>query len=193
MNEALSYPRTVTVGHSQITLRPIERSDADALVAFAVSVLPHDLLFLQRDIRNPKVVTAWIDQIERGQIRSLVALQNDRIVGCTALVRDELSWSPHVAEIRMVISDTLRGTGFGRVLAQEMVAAAVAEPGVQKLIVRMTPDQGAALAVFENMGFLPEALMRDHVRDASGETHDIAIMALNLDRLLARKQVFGLD
>ncbi len=192
MNETLSYPRTVKAGDRQITLRLVERGDADALVAFAGELPAHDLLFLQRDIRNPKVVAAWIDQIERGQMRSLLALENAKIVGCTALVRDEWSWSPHVAEIRMVISDKLRGTGFGRILAQEVVAAATAEPGVQKLFVRMTPDQGAALKLFEDMGFLPEALMRDHVRDATGEMHDIAIMALNLERQAARKQVFGL-
>lgn len=192
MNETLSYPRTVKAGDRQITLRLVERGDADALVAFAGELPAHDLLFLQRDIRNPKVVAAWIDQIERGQMRSLLALENAKIVGCTALVRDEWSWSPHVAEIRMVISDKLRGTGFGRILAQEVVAAATAESGVQKLFVRMTPDQGAALKLFEDMGFLPEALMRDHVRDATGEMHDIAIMALNLERQAARKQVFGL-
>lgn len=192
MNAMLTYPRTIKAGDRKITLRPIERDDAEALVAFAGEIPAHDLLFLQRDIRNPKVVTAWIDQSERGQIRSLLALENGKIVGCTALVRDEWSWSPHVAEIRMVISDTLRGTGFGRMLAQEVVAAAAAEQGVHKLFVRMTPDQGGALKLFEDMGFLPEALMRDHVRDASGEMHDIAIMALNLDRQGGIKSAYGL-
>lgn len=192
MKSPLTYPRVVKAKAHQITLRPVTRDDAAALAAFASELPVHDLLFLQRDIRNPKVVTAWIDQIERGQISSLVALEDGRIVGCTALVRDEWSWSRHVAEIRMVISSTLRGTGFGRILAQEMIAAAAATQGVEKVIVRMTPDQGAALKVFEDMGFLPEALLRDHVLDASGDTHDIAIMALNLSRQQAQKQLYGL-
>lgn len=191
MNTPLTYPRTIALGTREFTLRQIERSDAPALAEFAAHVEPHDLLFLQRDIRNPKVVSAWLDQMERGQIRSLIALENGHVVGCTALVRDEWSWSPHVAEIRLLISASTRGTGFGRVLAQECVATA-AQEGVEKLIVRMTPDQGPALKVFEDMGFLPEALLRDHVRDAVGNTHDIAIMALNLHRQSAQQQLYGL-
>ncbi|MFM6931151.1 MAG: GNAT family N-acetyltransferase [Novosphingobium sp.] len=191
MSDSPQYPRTVAAGTRQITLRLLERSDADALLAFARALPAHDLLFLMRDIRNPKVIAAWIDQVERGLIRSLVAHDGDRMVGCTALARDELSWSPHVADIRMLISTEMRGTGFGRVLAQECLAMAMAD-GVSKLTVRLTPDQGAALKVFEDLGFLPEALLRDHVRDASGELHDIAIMALDLDRQGGMKSAYGM-
>lgn len=191
MSDTPQYPRTVAAGKRTITLRPLERADADALLAFARALPAHDLLFLMRDIRNPKVIAAWIDQVERGLIRSLVAHDGDRMVGCTALARDELSWSPHVADIRMLISTEMRGTGFGRVLAQECLAMAMAD-GVSKLTVRLTPDQGAALKVFEDLGFLPEALLRDHVRDASGELHDIAIMALDLDRQGGMKSAYGM-
>jgi RimJ/RimL family protein N-acetyltransferase len=191
MSETPQYPRTVAAGTRTITLRLLERADADALLAFARALPAHDLLFLMRDIRNPKVIAAWIDQVERGLIRSLVAHDGDRMVGCTALARDELSWSPHVADIRMLISTEMRGTGFGRVLAQECLAMAMAD-GVSKLTVRLTPDQGAALKVFEDLGFLPEALLRDHVRDASGELHDIAIMALDLDRQGGMKSAYGM-
>lgn len=191
MSDTPAYPRSVAAGTRTITLRLLERADADALLAFAQGLPPHDLLFLLRDIRNPKVVAAWIDQVERGQIRSLVALESDRIVGCTALARDELSWSPHVADIRMMIAPEMRGTGFGRVLAQECLAMAMAD-GVSKLTVRLTPDQGAALKVFEDLGFLPEALLRDHVRDAAGELHDIAIMALDIDRQGGMKSAYGM-
>lgn len=190
MPDSPTYPRTVKAGARTIRLRLLERSDADALHAFAEALAPHDLLFLMRDIRNPKVIAAWIDQVERGHIRSLMALDGDQMVGCTALVRDELSWSPHVADIRMLVSTNMRGTGLGHVLAQECIVMAMSD-GVSKLTARLTPDQGAALKVFEELGFLPEALLRDHVRDASGELHDIAIMALDLERQSARKELYG--
>jgi RimJ/RimL family protein N-acetyltransferase len=188
---APDFPRNVTAKDRTITLRLLESGDADALVEFARALPAHDLLFLLRDIRNPKVVAAWIEQVERGQIRSIVALEAGRIVGCTALARDELSWSPHVGDIRMLISPDMRGTGFGRILAQECLALAMTD-GVTKLTVRLTPDQGAALKVFEDLGFLPEALLRDHVCDAAGEFHDIAIMALNLQRQGGLKELYGM-
>jgi RimJ/RimL family protein N-acetyltransferase len=190
MSEAPTYPRNLIVGTHSIVLRPLQAGDAEALLHFAQSLPAHDLLFLLRDIRNPRVVAAWIEQVERGLIRSLVALVGEEFVACTALARDELSWSPHVADIRMIIAPKLRGTGFGRVLAQECLKMAMAD-GVSKLTARLTPDQGAALTVFEDLGFRPEALLRDHVRDADGELHDIAIMALDLERQGGMKALYG--
>jgi RimJ/RimL family protein N-acetyltransferase len=182
MNHTNSAPHTVTLGGKTITLRPFVRADADALVAFAAKMPLHDLLFLSRDIREPRVVSAWLDQIAGGQITSTLALdETGAIVGCTALVRDEYSWSRHVGDVRLLLLPEGRGTGLGRVLAEHCIATA-RDLGLAKLTVRMTPDQGAALKVFEDMGFRPEALLRDHVQDSAGVTHDIAIMALDLMR-----------
>lgn len=189
MNE-LSHPRELDVGGRAVTLRLMNRGDAEAVVAFARAVEPHDLLFLQRDIRNPKVVAAWIEQIERGQITSLVALDDGRIGGCSAVVRDDLSWSPHVCEIRVVTAEDMRGSGLGRILAQEsLLLAESLDAG--KAFVRTTVDQVGALAVFQDLGFKPEALLREHVRDTEGRNHDIAILALDLGRQRARHENFG--
>ncbi len=182
MNDNTSAAHTITLGGKAITLRPFVRADADAIVAFAAKMPLHDLLFLSRDIREPRVVSAWLDQAENGQITSTVALDADgAILGCTALVRDEYSWSRHVGDVRLLLLPEGRGTGLGRVLAEHCIATA-RDLGLAKLTVRMTPDQGAALKVFEEMGFRPEALLRDHVQDSAGVTHDIAIMALDLMR-----------
>ncbi|MCW1382741.1 GNAT family N-acetyltransferase [Novosphingobium sp. KCTC 2891] len=192
MSDTLTYPRTIVAKAHRMTVRPMVAEDAEDVVAFARSIPAHDLLFLARDIRNPKVVAAWIEQVERGMMRSLVAHDvAGKVAGCTALVRDELSWSPHVAEVRIVVDPGLRGSGFGRALTQECMAQALDLP-VTKIVARLTPDQAGALKVFEDMGFLPEALLRDHVRDAEGDTHDIAIMALNLDRQGGLKRIYGL-
>ena len=86
------------------------------------------------------------------------------MVGCGTLVRDSRSWSPHVGEIRMVVSLDVRGKGVGRALSQETFALALGS-GLEKLSVQMTVDQQAAIALFESLGFKAEALLRDHVRD----------------------------
>lgn len=185
------WPRSATVAGIAMAIRWMEADDATAVQRFAEAVPLHDLLFLQRDIRQPKVIEAWLQQIASGQIRSLLAVGGDEVKGCTAIVRDEFSWSQHVAEIRVLTSPTTRRSGLGRLLAQDSLLAAQ-EQGVEKVFVRLTPDQGAALTVFEDMGFHPEALLRDHVRDGAGQTHDIAIMALDLNRQSSRHEVFGM-
>ena len=115
----MSSNTTPAAACSEVQIRRMEPSDADAILVFARALPVHDLLFLRRDIRNDKVVAAWIEQEQRGILRTLVAVAGDEIVGCAAVVRDPFSWSPHVGDIRVVVAPEARGAGLGRRLAEE--------------------------------------------------------------------------
>ena len=99
-----SYPRHVRTDAGDVEFRLMTSADEAAVLEFAKKLTLHDLLFLPRNISEPKVLSAWIKEIERGAIVSLLAVMSGRVVGCGTLVRDPLSWSPHVGEIRMVVS-----------------------------------------------------------------------------------------
>jgi L-amino acid N-acyltransferase YncA len=184
------YPKTLDCGGVSITLKPFEAVDLGAVKTFTQSLPAHDLLFLARDVQHPKVIGAWLDAIADGEIVSLLALDGDAVVGTTAIVRDELGWSAHVAEIRILISEEMRGKGLGRVLLQHSFTEAV-DAGAEKLMARMTPDQRGAIALFEEMGFRGEAMLRDHVRDREGKVHDLAILSLDVARVGAQHGAFG--
>src|SRR6202046_4267082 len=124
-SEARSYPAPAPTQAGEIKLRLMSAADEAAVLDFARKLPAHDLLFLPRDISEPKVLAAWIKEIERGAITSLLAVKAGRVVGCGTLVRDPLSWSPHVGEIRNVVSADVRGQGVGRALTQETFALAL--------------------------------------------------------------------
>ena len=191
MSETRSYPRRVNTEAGEIEFDLMKREDEAAVLAFAKALPTHDLLFLPRNISQPKVLSAWINEIERGDIVSLLARKGGAVVGCGALVRDFLSWSPHVGEIRMVVSLDVRGKGVGRALSQETFALALSA-GLEKLSVQMTVDQRAAIALFESLGFKAEALLRDHVRDAGGQKHDIVVLGHNVAQVRAQLEAYGL-
>lgn len=192
MNQTLleKAARTLPLNGGEILLRPFAPGDEEAVLAFARTLPEHDLLFLTRDITQPKVVGAWLREIEDGTIVSLLALQDSKVVGTTAVVRDELSWSPHVGDIRILVSPELRGQGLGHILAQESMRMAT-DMGLEKLTVRMTVDQTAAIALFESLGFRGEALLRDQVKDRSGRRHDIAILSHDVAEVNARLSAYG--
>jgi RimJ/RimL family protein N-acetyltransferase len=191
MSETRSYPRHVKTDAGDIEFRLMARSDEAAVLEFAQKLPTHDLLFLPRNISQPKVLSAWINEIERGAITSLLAVKADKVVGCGTLVRDPHSWSPHVGEIRMVVSPDVRGQGVGRALSQETFAIALGAD-LGKLSVQMTVDQQAAIALFESLGFKAEALLRDHVRDIDGKTHDIVVLGNNVSQVRAQMEAYGL-
>ena len=191
MSEARPYPRHVNTDAGEIEFRLMRRADESAVLDFAKKLPTHDLLFLPRNISEPKVLSAWINEIERGAITSVLGLKEGRVVGCGTVVRDPHSWSPHVGELRMVVSTDVRGQGVGRALSQETFLLALGA-GLEKLSVQMTVDQRAAIALFESLGFKAEALLRDHVRDLDGKKHDIVVLGHNIAQFSAQLEAFGL-
>lgn len=174
-------------------IRRFAPDDQDAMLAFAGSLPEHDLMFLGRDLRHPRVVAAWLDAIADGWIDSLVA-QDDggNLLGTAALVRDSLSWSGHVGEVRLLVDPKKRGAGLGRDLLEALFAIA-AQHGLSKLSARMTPDQTGSVALFESLGFRGEALLKGEVRDARGKLHDLVILSLDIERANAHGAAMGLD
>ena len=192
MSEKRSYPRSVTTDAGAVEFRHMTQADEAAVLEFARSLPAHDLLFLPRNISEPKVLTAWIKEIDRGAIVSILAVKDGKVVGCGTVVRDPHSWSPHVGEIRNVVSQSVRGLGVGRALSQETFALALGM-GLEKLVVQMTVDQVSGIALFEGMGFRGEALLREHVRDRDGNKHDIVVLGHNVAQVRAQLEAYGLS
>jgi L-amino acid N-acyltransferase YncA len=189
--QAPLYPRSIESKQGPIELRFMEAADRDAVLAFAQELPEHDLLFLPRDISQPKVLDAWVRELDRDALTTLLAVRDGRVVGCATIAREPLSWSPHVAELRVVVLPEARGSGLGRTLGEDAFALAV-PLGIEKFVAHMTADQAAAIAVFETMGYRAEALLRDHVRDRNGVKYDIVILSHDVAKFAARMEVYGL-
>ena len=174
-----------------IEIRPLQRGDEEAVIAFTETVPQSDLLFVTRDLRHPQVIRAWLDAIDGGDIHSQVALIDGEIAGYSALVLDPLSWSPHVGEIRILVGANQRRKSIGRHLAMAAREKGF-ELGLGKLIAKMTVDQKGAIALFEELGFRAEALLRDHVKTRSGEVYDLAILSHDVATSQAQRSMLGM-
>ena len=186
------YPCTIDCMGEEVQLSLLTPDDEAEVIAFAKALPPHDLLFLSRDISEPKVVAAWVRSIEAGDIVSVVARRAGKVAGTTAIVTDKLAWSAHVGELRVLVSPACRDIGLGRQLIQESFLIGL-DLGLEKLTARMTIDQDAAIKVFEELGFKAEALLKDHVKDREDIKHDIIILSHDVQRSQAQMQVYGLE
>ena len=184
------FPRTVTVETGKITLHLMGAADEARVLAFAQALPTHDLLFLPRDISQPKVLTAWLRAIEAGSMTTLLATEGNNVLGCAAIFRDPHSWSPHVGELRVVTSPAARGKGVGRALIQNCFALML-QTGIEKIVANMTIDQQGAIAVFESLGFRSEGLLREQVQDRDGKRHDIVILSHDVAKVLGAMTAYG--
>lgn len=173
--QAPEYPKTVQLGNAEVVLRLMQREDGKGLLAFARALPPHDLLFLRRDITRQAGVDAWLGDLEQGLITTILAEERGEFVGYATVHRGDLDWSRHVAELRVMVTGKGKGRGLGRVLIENAFAVALAL-GIEKLYGRMTLDQMAARTLFEELGFKPEGLLRDEVKDRTGKKHDVLLL-----------------
>lgn len=169
-------------------IRPIDPSDRDALLVFFERVPEGDRTFFREDVFAPGVVDHWFDESADSRF---VAVDGDDIVGYLAIIV-EVGWSSHVGELRVVVDPTRRRQGIGRALARYGLVHALTLQ-VTKLVVEVFAEQEPTLAMFSSLGFEAEALLRDHVRDASGRLRDLITMAHLVEENWSAMRTTGIE
>ncbi|HLB23744.1 MAG TPA: GNAT family N-acetyltransferase [Dehalococcoidia bacterium] len=192
-NGSLTLPRQAKLEDgSAIKLRRLGREDIAEFLAFTQSLSDHDLLFLRTDITDAGVVATWMDNIEADQIVTIIAERDGRIFGYGSLHFSNTPWSKHVGELRVLISGEMRGQGLGRALTEAIFAQAL-DRGIEKMVAQMTIDQKGAISTFEQLGFKAEALLRDHVKDRTGQKHDLLVYSHDVAAFQSQLDAFGMS
>lgn len=171
-----TFPLEFRLKGGTFIFRPLTSACQNAMLDFARGLPQEDLLFLDRDITQDAVVEKWIEDATGGELATAVAWQGDAIAGYATMYRGRARWTQHVAELRVVVAESARGAGLGRALL-ELIFEIALERGVRKLVARMTPDESAAMRLFQNLGFETEATLNDHAMDANGLSHDLLILS----------------
>ena len=175
------YPITVKLrGDRAAAIRVMDPGDASKILNFAAQLPIDDLLFLRTDITSPEVVRAWIEAIAEGHTITLIAEIDGEVAGYASIHLDQAKWTRRVGEIRVNSLARYRGMGLGRRLTSEVFDLAPSI-GLKKITAQMTPDQAAARAAFERLGFPVEAVLTDWVEDREGHPRDMMIMTHDVD------------
>ena len=166
--------------------RPIEPGDEPALTRFFAHIPEADRTFLKEDIDDAEVIASW----SRPGTARVIAVHEGQVVGSVAVVPLH-GWSSHVGEIRLVVDPEHRGRGIGRGLARQSVMEAV-NLGLAKLMVEVISDQTALIGMFRTLGFEPEALLANHVRDRAGEVRDLMVLSNDVESQFASMAAAGI-
>lgn len=177
------YPSSVTLSDgSAVELCLMAADDRERLLAFARSLPDDDKMFLRHDITAPETIDSWVDNIAAGLNITLLAVRDGNVMGYASVDRDPVPWTRRVGEIRINIDRTLRALGLGRSMISQIFDIARAT-GLKKLVANMSDDQIGARTALRRVGFVPEALLADHVEDRAGRLHDLVVMSYDVDGL----------
>ena len=154
-------------------VRPLEEDLVAEVEAFFARVPESDHNSFAEDVLAPGAVRAWLGD-PRGR-RSVAVDEAGQVVGYVAVL-PLIGWSSHVGSLRVVVDPASRGRGVGRQLARHGLLTSL-DLQLGKVVVEVTVDALPAIAMFEALGFEPEALLRDHVRDRTGGLHDLVVLS----------------
>jgi predicted GNAT family N-acyltransferase len=145
--------------------------------------------FFKEDVRDPAaIVGGWI---EDPRAQWVLALDGEEIAGMAAAL-PQAGWSSHVAELRVIVAPAYRARGLGRELARRALVAAL-ELECTHVYVEVVAEQAQLVAMFQEMGFIPEALLADFVHDSAGEPHDLLLLTHRVSEQWVRMEALGLD
>jgi RimJ/RimL family protein N-acetyltransferase len=167
---------TVAVTAPVVACRPVTTGDAEALRAFAAAIRPSDRTFVDEQLLDPDRLSALASD---PSATGLVALIDERIAGVGS-IRPGRGWARHVGLLRVVVGERDRGRGVGRELVESLLRAA-AERDVAKVVIEVMAGHVSGGGLFERLGFVPEATLRDHVRDGGGDYHDLIVLTTWVD------------
>ena len=168
--------------------RSFDAGDTDAVEAFLARIPKGESTFFKEDISAPGTVQRWAEN-SNGGCRTL-AWDGDTVVGYAAVIPG-VGWSSHVGEIRLVVDPERRRAGIGHALARRALIDAL-RAGMTKVVVEVVADQQAAVGLFTALGFRPEALLTNHVRDRSGDLHDLLVLAHDVEDVQSAMATTGI-
>ena len=171
-------------------VRSLTPEDGPAFARFASGVPDGERRFLKESMENSEDELAAMLGVPG--VRRLGAIEpNGDIVGLAGAFPGS-GWSSHVAELRVIVAANQRRRGIGRALAQAALIEAL-ELDCSQAYVEVVAEQEALVSMFQDLGFEPEALLADFVRDGAGEYHDLMLLTHRADEQLSRQKVLGLN
>ena len=154
-----------------MNLRPLTHENAPLAVAFLEAMPEGDRTFFKETVDLP-TVQRWCDG---PTTRWLLVADDGRAVAYLAVVPG-VGWSAHVGELRLIVAPSHRRQGLGTRLARAGLTAGV-RAGLTKLTVEVVSDKVGDLEMFSVLGFEPEGLLVDHIRDRTGQLRDLVILS----------------
>jgi RimJ/RimL family protein N-acetyltransferase len=174
------YPKeAILKDGTRVTLRPLERGDAEQLVAFFQRIPEDDRWYLRHDVSNPTTVRQWALGVDYERVIPIVAIHEGQIIGDGTLHRRHYGSTRHVGEVRIVIDPDYRTKRLGTWMLLDIVQLATGL-GLEKLVAEVASNETAALKAIRRLDFVREAVIPEFHKDRAGNECELVVMVKNL-------------
>ncbi len=176
------YPIQITLDDgTRVTFRLLKREDKVPLVQFFQRIPEEDRYYLKDNVTAPEVVRHWTGNMNLDYTIPILAVVEDRIIADGTLHRD---WAParrHIGEVRVTVDPEFRGRGLASKLIKELIDVGETLKLTKLVFELVKRREHGAIQAARRAGFVESAILRDRIKDTSGNLQDLIIMELSLE------------
>ena len=164
---------------TEVTVRPIRRTDATGLQKFFCSVPEPERLFLERPVTNKALFENWCKHIDLERDFTLLMLDKRKIIGWINLHMPQGGWMRHIGHVRFLTHPNYRGRDVSLLLLEEIVAVG-RYLRLWKLEAELNGERKIAIRSLQHLGFEELFCLPDYVIDMTRQSHDYLLMGMDI-------------
>jgi acetyltransferase len=162
----------------RVLLRPLTKEDRQDLIDLFSRVSPEDLRYMRHDVTDADLVEGWVDHLDYDIVLPLVAVINEKLVGCATLHFFE-GPGRHRGEVRIYLAKEVRRRGVGSRMIQALVDLAKRR-NLYMLEAQIINEQATVIRAFQNLGFVRKCILDNYFILPDGELRDVAHLIVRL-------------
>jgi len=187
------FPKNIKLKDGlDVTLRLMNKDDEEKLLSFFRKLPSEVLIFIAEDVTNRAVVKSLVNEIAYDKVLPLIVECNGEIIADSVLRTNRMGWMRHVGEIRVIIAPQYQKRGLGTILVKELIQQAVIK-GLEKIMLQFMANQENTIKAMERIGFIREAVLKNHVVDWEGTPHDLVVLSNNVAELWRKLEDIIID
>ena len=178
--EVQKFPKKIVLKDNfQATLRPLKKDDEKKFHQFFLEVPGEERMFIKHRVTEPEAIREWCQSIDLGRNFPLLAVADQKIIGCATLHQQLGGWKRHIGRVSVLVLPRFRGRGLARAMIKE-ISSISRNLGLERLEAEFIGEQEAAIKMFAMLGFSNLARFEDYVKDMQAVSHDYVLMGLTL-------------
>ncbi|MFC2061545.1 GNAT family N-acetyltransferase [Elusimicrobiota bacterium] len=178
------YPAQVKLkNENTLNLRLMDENDTKRIFDFFAGIPRQDKIYLKENVSSMATIDEWAHRINDKRAVTILGEIDNNLCAEATLHQQSAGWSKHVGNIRINVTPEYRGLGIATVLCEKICWIA-RNINIEKIMAEVILEQEIDIAIFQNLGFEKEAVLKDHVQDIEGRKHDLIILANHTGNLL---------
>lgn len=156
------------------------KEDEAALREFFLNIPESEAELLRSDVRDPAVITSWVERIDYSRALALIAWNEaeEGIAGVATLHFTQGAYR-HIADVRVVVGTDYRKLGLGSAMIKELIEIGN-QLGLHFLKAEILSENTLALKAFRQLGFEARVTLEGFYLTRKGEPRDVVLLLKRL-------------